>query len=223
MLRDEKLNGRFVSRAQRSASPLHSYPRALSIPSRVSKNASVVKIALIVIALLLTETSYAASGNAASGSFSQKQITTFVKTVTTELELSKNWKASFANTAGTKLYCNSVVLGEGVRAGNRGLYTWFTCSAMHELNVTKTPTADLSCTGFSSPVWIQPKTGSIDFKAVSYGPEYVAFRTSAPAPVQTLMDSTYNQMNTRTPRVIVARATHGTFVSNMVASQRNCQ
>jgi hypothetical protein len=222
MLRDEKLNGRFISHAQRSASPLHSSARALSTSSRVSKNISVVKVALIVIALLLTETSYAANGNATSGGFSQKQITTLVKTVTTELELSKNWKTSFTDTAGTKLYCNSVVLGEGVLAGNRGLYTWFTCSAMHKLNVTKKSSTALACTGFSSPVWIQPKAGSIDFKAVSYGPEYVAFRTSAPAPVRTLMDSTFSQMNTGAPRVIIARASHGTSASNTAVSQRSC-
>ena len=223
MLRDEKLNGRLVSYAQRSASPLHSYTRAFSKQARTFKSASVLKVALILVSLLLAETSFAATGNATSRSFSQKQITTFVKTVTTELELSKNWKASFANTAGSNLYCNSVVLGEGVRAGNRGLYTWFTCSAMHKLNVTKTSGTALACTGFSSPVWIQPTAGAIDFQAVSYGPEYVAFRTSAPTPIQTLMDSTYNQMNSGTQRVVVGRATQGASTSASVPAQRNCQ
>lgn len=199
MLTDEKLNGRLVSCVQRSASPLHSSARALSI----------LKIALIVLALLLTETSHAANSNANSTSFSQKQITNFVKTVTTELELSKNWKSSFANTVGSKLYCNSIVLGEGFRAGSHGLYTWFTCSAMHKLVNTKTSSANIVCTGFSSPVWIEPTANSINFKAVTPGPDYMAFRTSAPAPIQMLMDSTYSQMNSGEPRVVIARATQG--------------
>ena len=221
MLRDEKQNRRLISHVRRSASPLRSSARSLS-PSRAFKNASVLKISLIILALLFTETSFASSANAASGSFSQKQITTFVKTVKTELELSKNWKASFANSAGSKLYCNSVVLGEGVRAGNRGLYTWFTCSAMHKLDTAKASSTALACTGFSSPVWIAPTATSINFQAVSFGPEYLAFRTSAPAPVQTLMDSTFNQMNSSAPRVILARATRGAATPR-AATQNNCQ
>lgn len=199
MLTDEKLNGRLISYAQRSASPLHSSSRA----------SSVLKIALIVLVLLLTETSHAANGNANSTSFSQKQITNFVKTVTTELELSKNWKSSFANTAGSRLYCSSIVLGEGFRAGNHGLYTWFTCSAMHKLENIKQSSSNIACTGFSSPVWIEPKANSINFKAVTTGPEYLAFRTSVPARVRTLMDANFNQMNLKQPRVIIARATQG--------------
>lgn len=199
MLTDEKLNGRLVSYVQRSASPLHSSARALSI----------LKIALILLALLLTETSYAANGNASSTSFSQKQITNFVKTVTTELELSKNWKSSFANTVGSRLYCHSIVLGEGFRAGSHGLYTWFTCSAMHKLVNTKTSSSNIACTGFSSPVWIEPTANSINFQAVTPGSEYMAFRTSAPAAIQMLMDSTYSQMNSGESRVVIARATRG--------------
>lgn len=188
-----------------------------------SKKSSTLKIALVVVALLFTETSYAATGSASSASFSQKQITTFIKTVTTELEFSKNWKTSFANTAGSKLYCNSIVLGEGVRAGNRGLYTWFTCSAMHKLDTAKTSSPAIACTGFSSPVWIQPSADSINFQAVSYGPEYVAFRTSAPSPIQTFMDSNYNQMNSAQPRVVVARATQGASSSSSTAQTASCQ
>ena len=187
------------------------------------KKSSVVKIVMIIAALLLAETSYASSGDAATGHFSQKQIMTFVKTVTTELELSKNWKSSFANTAGSKLYCNSVVLGEGVRAGNPGLYTWFTCSAMHKLDITKTTSAPLACTGFSSPVWIQPTSDSINFQAVPYGPEYLAFRTSAPAPIQTLMDSTYSQLNLGQPRIVIARATQGASTASAKHQSSNCQ
>lgn len=199
MLTDEKLNGRLVSYVQRSASPLHSSARA----------SSMLKIALIVLALLLTETSHATNGNANSTSFSQKQISNFVKTVTTELELSKNWKSSYANATGSKLYCHSIVLGEGFRAGSHGLYTWFTCSAMHKLVNTRTSSSKIACTGFSSPVWIEPKANSIDFQAVTPGSEYLAFRASAPTQVQTLLDSAYNQMKPGEPRVVIARATQG--------------
>ncbi|HEY3293424.1 MAG TPA: hypothetical protein VGJ85_07335 [Candidatus Nanopelagicaceae bacterium] len=209
MLIDEKLNGRFISTAQGSASPLHSSSYSSSQHDGASNKTVAFKIALIVLALLFTETSYAANGNATSTSFSQKQITNFVKTVTTELELSKNWKASFANTAGSKLYCHSIILGEGFRAGSHGLYTWFTCSAMHKLTTDSIANGNIACTGFSSPVWIEPTANSIRFQAVSSGPEYVAFRTSAPAPVKTLMDSTFNQMNSGGPRVVIARATQG--------------
>ncbi len=221
MLRDEKQNGRLISHVRRSASPLRSSARSFS-PYRALKNVSVLKVSLIILALLFTETSFAASGNATSGGFSQKQITNFVKTVTTELELSKNWKASFANTAGSKLYCNSIVLGEGVRAGNRGLYTWFTCSAMHKLDMAKASSTTLACTGFSTPVWIQPTATSIKFQSVSFGPEYLAFRTSAPAPVKSLMDSTYSQLNSGSPRVLVARATRGVATPSP-AAQSSCQ
>ena len=188
-----------------------------------SKRNSILKVALIVVALLFAETSYAASGDASIGHFSQKQITTFVKTVTTELELSKNWKSSFANTAGSKLYCNSVVLGEGVRAGSYGLYTWFTCSAMHKLEITKVANAPLECTGFSSPVWIQPTADSINFQAVPYGPDYTAFRTSAPAPIQTIMDSTYNELISGQPRTVIARATQGASLAGSTNQTNTCQ
>lgn len=209
MFNDEKQDGRFDSTVRGSASPLHSSAYTLSSPSRTGRNSSVLKIAVIVLALLFTESAYATSSNATSTSFSQKQITNFVKTVTTELELSKNWKSSFANTAGSKLYCNSTVLGEGVRAGSHGLYTWFTCSAMHKLTTATMANSNIPCTGFSSPVWIEPTANSIRFQAVTSGSEYLAFRTSAPAHVQTLMDSTYSQINSGGSRVVIARATQG--------------
>lgn len=173
------------------------------------KGGPIFKVALFIAIVLFAETSYAATGDASTVHFSQKQITTFVKTVTTELELSKNWKSSFSNTAGSKLYCHSVVLGEGIRAGNPGLYTWFTCSAMHELATANASSAKLACTGFSSPVWIQPTADSINFQTVAYGAEYANFRTTAPAQIQTIMDSTFSQLNSSQPRVVVARATQG--------------
>lgn len=222
MLRDEKQEKRLISFLPRSASPLRSSTSTFSRSPKVLLSMSIIEIVLIVMALLLTEGAFAASGNATTGGFSEQQITSFVKTVTTELELSKNWKTSFANTAGSNLYCNSIVLGQGVRAGNPGLYTWFTCSAIHRLNTSETSNVSLACTGFSSPVWIQPTAGSIKFQAVPNGPEYLAFRTSAPAQVQSLLDSTYNQMNAANPKVLIARATQGASTQKIV-SQNNCQ
>lgn len=183
------------------------------------KRGSILRVALFVAVALLTETSYAASGDASTVHFSQKQITTFVKTVTTELELSKNWKSNFSNTAGSKLYCHSVVLGEGVRAGNPGLYTWFTCSAMHKLVAESAAPKALACTGFSSPVWIQPSSNSISYQTVAYGSQYSSFRSAAPVQIQTLMDSTYSQLNFRQSRVVIARATQGaSTVSNQAST-----
>jgi hypothetical protein len=219
MFRDEKLVGRLVSFAQGSASPLHSSNKTFFSPSSNLKKSAVLKIALIVLALLFTESSYAGNGNASPRHFSQKQITNFVKTVTTELELGKNWKTSFTSMAGGKLYCNSVVLGEGVRAGSHGLYTWFTCSAMHKLDTSKTASTSIACTGFSSPVWIQPTADSINFQTVASGPEYVSFSSTAPGSIKTIMDSAYNQLNSGKPRVLIARATN----NSSAAAIRTCQ
>lgn len=182
------------------------------------KRSFVLKVALFVTVVLLTETSHAASGDATTVHFSQKQITTFVKTVTTELELSKNWKSKFSITAGSKLYCQSVVLGEGVRAGIPGLYTWFTCSAMHMLVANSAAAKTIACTGFSLPVWIQPSADSISYQTVSYGAQYSTFRSGAPAQIRTLMDSNYSQLNSGQSRILIARATQSaTNVSNQTS------
>jgi hypothetical protein len=219
MFRDEKLIGRVNSFAQGSASPLHSSYKAFTSSPRNLKKSAILKVALIVFALFFTETAYAANENAGPGHFSQRQITHFVKTVTTELELSKNWKANTAIMSGEKLYCNSQVLGEGVRAGSHGLYTWFTCSAMHKLVSSMAANTSIACTGFSSPVWIQPTANSINFQTVSSGPEYVSFSSSAPGPIKTQMDSAYSQVNSGKPRVLIGRATQ----SPSTLAINNCQ
>jgi hypothetical protein len=217
MFRDEKLVGRLSSFAQRSASPLHSSVKAFTSTPRNTKASAILKIALIILALFFTETAYAANGNASPAHFSQKQITKIVKTVTTELELSKNWKPNFASMAGEKLYCHSLVLGEGIRAGNHGLYTWFTCSAMHKLVTPIANSTSLACTGFSSPVWIQLTADAINFQTVSYGSEYASFSASAPEPIKNQMDAAYSQLSSGQPRVLIARATQSattSFISN---------
>jgi hypothetical protein len=218
MARDEKLIARVDSCAPGSASPLHSSDKTFFASPGTLKKSAVLKIALIVLALLFTESSYAANGNASPRHFSQKQIINLINTVTTQLELSKNWKTSFASTAAGKLYCNSVVLGEGVRAGSHGLYTWFTCSAMHKLTASMTSNTSIACTGFSSPVWIQPSADSINFQTVAYGPEYVTFSSTAPGAIKTRMDVVYNQMKSGKSRVLIARAT-----DNSSAAVHTCQ
>lgn len=189
----------------------------------VAKRAILVRVLLIVATIFVTETFTTAVGDASTGHFSQQQISSYVKTVTSQLSLSKNWNASFsANTSG-KLYCNSVVLGEGVRSGNRGLYTWFTCSAMHKLDTSIISKATLSCTGFSSPVWIAPKQGGIIYQAVSSGSEYSVFRTTAPAAIQAVMDDNFKQLSAPQSRVLISRAVQGNSTASPDGVSVSCQ
>ncbi|MEI9907123.1 MAG: hypothetical protein WDO06_03720 [Actinomycetota bacterium] len=115
---------------------------------------SIVHIALLIIAVLLAEASYAATSDATTGRFSEKQINSYIKIVTTELELSANRGSNFGASASSKLYCHPTVLGEGVRSGVHGLYTWYTCSAMHKLDLNEINSNGVPCTGFSLPIWI---------------------------------------------------------------------
>ena len=183
---------------------------------------AILRIATIAAILLFTETFAVAVGDASGGHFSQQQICSYIKTVTSELEVSKNWSANFGTTGSGKLYCHPVVLGEGVRAGNYGLYTWFTCSAMHKLDTTNITRTEISCTGFSSPVWIEPKAGKINYQPVISGADYSAFRSSAPMSIQTLMDSNNTRLNSSQSRVLIARAVQGTQVNTAISST-TCQ
>lgn len=208
MFRSGGLDGQEVLHAQRRTSPLHF---SLNV-GRISKSA-MARVALVVALILFTETFGVAMGDASTGHFSQQQISSFVKTVTNDIEVSKNWSASFGTSAGGKLYCHSVVLGEGVRAGNYGLYTWFTCSAMHKLIISNASNSNISCTGFSSPVWIEPKAGKVKYQPVISNADYAAFRASAPATIQTGMDANYTQLNSSQSRVVIARAVQGSRIS----------
>ena len=216
MLRSGRLDGQEVLDAQRRTSPLH-FSLNIGAFERISKS-TVARVAMVVALILFTQTFGIAMGDASTGHFSQQQISSFVKTVTNELEVSKNWSESFGTSAVGKLYCHSVVLGEGVRGGNYGLYTWFTCSAMHKLVISNASNSNISCTGFSSPVWIEPKAGKVKFQPVTNGAEYTAFRATAPATIQTVMDSNYTQVNSSQSRVIIARAVQGSQVSGAISS-----
>jgi hypothetical protein len=184
---------------------------------------ALARTALIIAATLLTQSSTIASGDATAGHFSQRQISSYIQTVTSDLQLSKNWQSNFGTSSTVSLYCNSTLLGEGVRAGIHGLYTWFTCSAMHKLD-PNTPTRDtLTCTGFSSAVWIQPGLNSISYQAMTSSAEFAALKSGAPASIQNLLDATYNQVNQKSSRIIVGRAINGTSTSDKNSQITNCQ
>ncbi len=193
-------------------------PRAM----RAFSMRAILRIVMIATVVLFTETFAVAVGDASGGHFSQQQISSYVKTVTSELEVSKNWSTNFGTIASGKLYCHPVVLGEGVRDGNYGLYTWFTCSAMHKLDTTNITRTEISCTGFSSPVWIEPKAGKINYQPVISGADYTAFRSSAPVSIQTLMDTNNIRLKSGPSRILVGRAIQGTQV-NTATSSNICQ
>ncbi len=213
MLSRGESEGQDFFHARKRTSPL----RPL-LNTRFNASRLIVRFAMVAAVVLFTETFTVAVGDASGGHFSQQQISSYIKTVTSELEVSKNWSANFGTTTSGKLYCNPVVLGEGVRSGNYGLYTWFTCSAMHKLDTANVTRTELTCTGFSSPVWIEPKAGKINYQPVVNGADYSSFRTSAPTSIQTLMDANYNRLNSGQSRVLVARAVQGTQVNTAISS-----
>ncbi|MDP1720127.1 MAG: hypothetical protein Q8L08_03900 [Candidatus Nanopelagicaceae bacterium] len=179
-------------------------------------------MAAVVALILFAQTFGVAMGDASTGHFSQQQISSFIKTVTNDIEVGKNWSANFGTSANGKLYCHSVVLGEGVRDGNHGLYTWFTCSAIHRLDTANASKSNIPCTGFSSPVWIEPKASRVKYQSVTNSVEYAAFRATAPTTIQTVLDSNYAQVNSNQTRVVVARAVQGSRVSG-ATSPTMCQ
>lgn len=190
-----------------------------SSPFHRGRNRVIYRTALIIIASLFTQTTAIASGDATAGHFSQRQISSYIQTVTSELQLSKNWQSNFGTSASGSLYCASSLLGEGVRSGVRGLYTWFTCSAMHKLDLNAQSKDSISCTGFSSAVWIQPGLKSITYQAITSDSEFAQFRASAPAVIQNQLDATYNQVNQKSIRVIVGRAISGASTSPSAPGQ----
>lgn len=217
MLRNGRWDGQEVLHAQRRTSPLH-----FSLNMAKSSKSTVARVSMVLALILFTQSFSVAMGDASTGHFSRQQISSFVKTVTNDMEVSKNWSARFGTSAGGTLYCHSVVLGEGVRAGNHGLYTWFTCSAMHKLDISSASKRDIACTGFSSPVWIEPRAGKVKYQPVISNADYVELRSSAPATIQTVMDANYNQLNSNQSRVLIARAVQGQQ-ENSTASSTMCQ
>lgn len=175
---------------------------------------NLIRAGLLIAITFITQTSTLAIGDATAGHFSQRQITTYLQTVTSELQLGKNWNSNFGAISTGTLYCASSLLGEGVRSGVHGLYTWFTCSAMHKLEVNPTQPSNLTCTGFSSPVWIQPSGNAITYQAISSGTEFATFKASAPAQIQKALDQSYSQVNRVDTRIVIGRAINGSASSS---------
>lgn len=213
MLRSRRRDGQEVLCAQRRTSPLH-----FSLNGLKALRSTLPRMAVVLALTLFAQTFDVAMGGASTGHFSRQQISSFIKTVTNDIEVGKNWSANFGTSTNGKLYCHSVVLGEGVRDGNYGLYTWFTCSAMHRLDTTNASKSNIPCTGFSSPVWIEPKAGKVKYQSVTNSIEYATFRVTAPTTIQTVMDSNYAQVNSNQTRVVIARAVQGPRVSGATSS-----
>ncbi len=197
--------------------------RHLRLRSSSHPRRFISRFALVLAATLLTQGSTIASGDATTGHFSQLQISSYMQSVTAELQLSKNWQSNFGSSSGV-LYCVSTLLGQGVRSGAHGLYTWFTCSAMHKLDLSTSTKDSLTCTGFSSAVWIQPGSNSISFQAITNGSDFAALKSSAPAPIREALDANYNQVTQKVSRVVVGRAMSGNSASNKSPTQNiTCQ
>jgi hypothetical protein len=142
----------------------------------------------------------------ASPSFSTQQITSYIKVVTSKLEQSPSQIARLGNFNQAKLSCYSVLLGEGERGGNRGLYTWFTCSELHRILLPSASNASFSCTGFSSAVWIQPSGSSVNYTTVTNASQYLSLRSSAPELVQQKLNLSYNLVHLHSSKQVLGRA-----------------
>lgn len=188
--------------------------------STVRSRHSLLRLALILIAVFSLETTFTTAANAAPVHFSQAQINSYVKIVTAEIELTKNRGANFGALATSKLYCHPTVFGQGVRSGNAGLYVWVTCSAMRKLELSSIKSATPACSGFSVPVWIEANATKVSYRAISSGDEYIAFRSSAPSDVQTALDTQYNQIyvtGSHTPAPSVVQGKMGSSFASLAA------
>jgi hypothetical protein len=172
------------------------------------------KMSLFALVLILVGGSNFSSIPAPSPSFSNQQIDSYIKVVTLELEQSPNQIAQLGNFNQAKLSCSSVLLGEGERGGNRGIYTWFTCSGLHSALVPNPAKASFSCTGFSSAVWIQPSATSVNYAPVTNTSQYISLRNSAPEVVQQKLDQSYNLVHLHSYDQVVGRAIQSVKIAN---------
>jgi len=176
-----------------------------------------VKMSLIALVLVMVGGSNFSSIPALSPSFSTQQIDSYIKVVTIELEQSPSQIAQLGNFNKAKLSCSSVLLGEGERGGNRGLYTWFTCSGLHSVLAPSPINASFSCTGFSSAVWIQPSATSVNYAPVTNVAEYLSLRNSAPEAVQQKLNQSYSLVHTHSYVQVVGRAIRAVRIVNQPA------
>ncbi|HEX7404448.1 MAG TPA: hypothetical protein VF307_00820 [Candidatus Nanopelagicaceae bacterium] len=166
----------------------------------------ILKWSLVALSMMIIGGSSSAPLTVANTSFSSKQIQLYIQVVTSNLEQNQGQGSSFGTFSQAKLSCYSVLLGEGERAGNPGLYTWFTCSGIHNpLSASSNP-INFSCTGFSSAVWIQPAGNKVQYSAVTNTAQYVALRNAAPEEVQNKLTAAYNIFHQSANEAIVGHA-----------------
>lgn len=164
-----------------------------------------LKLSIIALSVIIIGGS-SSSPLSASTSFSNKQIASYLQVVTAKLEQSQSQRAQLGTFNQAKLSCYSVLLGEVNRDGNHGLYTWFTCSGIHNAVLPSASQANFSCTGFSSAVWIQPVGKSVSYVAVTNTAQYLALRSTAPRVVQEKLSSAYNLVHQHSYERVVGHA-----------------
>ena len=176
-----------------------------------------IRMSLIALVLVMVGGSNYSSIPNATPSFSAQQIDSYIKVVTLKLEHSPSQIAQLGNFNQAKLSCSSVLLGEGERGGNRGLYTWFTCSGLHSVLVPTPTKASFSCTGFSSAVWIQPSANSVNYAPVTNALQYISLRNSAPEVIQQKLNQAYNLVHLHSYDQVVGRAIQAVRMVNQPA------
>jgi hypothetical protein len=152
----------------------------------------ILKLGVIVLALIILGGSSSSPLSGATASFSNQEIQSYIQLVTNKLEQPGNHGVQLGTFNQAKLSCYPVLLGQGERAGNPGLYTWFTCSGIHKAVLASTNKKNFSCTGFSSAVWIQPAGKSVTFAAVTNDSQYLALKSSAPTAIQIKLTTAYS-------------------------------
>lgn len=172
-----------------------------------------LKLLIIAFSVVIIGSS-SSSPLSASASFSNKQIASYMQVVTAKLEQSQSQRAQLGTFSQAKLSCYSVLLGEVNHDGNHGLYTWFTCSGIHNAVLPSASKANFSCTGFSSAVWIQPVGKTVSYVAVTNTAQYLALKSAAPRAVQEKLSSAYNLVHQNSYEQIVEHAVEGVQTVN---------
>jgi hypothetical protein len=165
-----------------------------------------LKWGIVLFAMMIFGGSGASPIASASSSFSNQQIHSFMKVVTSKLEQAQTQRSTLGTFAPEKLTCYSVFLGEGNRNGSPGLYTWFTCSGIHNAVAIMPSHPSFSCTGFSSAVWIQPAGNTVNYSAVHSAAQYLALRSTAPRDIQKKLSASYNLVHQPSNDLVISRA-----------------
>lgn len=165
-----------------------------------------LKFGLILLSVVIIGGSNSSAVSSASNSFSKNQIASYMQIVTTNLEKSQNQRAELGTFTQANLSCYSVLLGEGDLSGNHGIYTWFTCSGIHNAVLPSASKGTFSCTGFSSAVWIEPVGKTVNYVTATNTTQYLALRSAAPQVVQNKLSLAYNLLHPHSYRQVVGHA-----------------